>query len=259
MTKAVVFVHGAWVTPACWDLFKERYEERGYACLAPAWPYDDRPVEQLRRNPAPELAAVGLRDIADHYATVVAGLDEPPIIIGHSFGGLITQMLLDRGLGAAGVAIDPAPPRGVLPGPSAVRSSFPVLRSWRGWKKVLRMSFEQFRHGFVHQLPGAEQREAYERHVVPTPGRPFFQAAFGKDNRVDFRNDSRAPLLITAGKVDRTVTSGMNRANFKKYARSEAITDFKEFAGRSHWVIAEPGWQEVADHVIEWAEKRTGR
>lgn len=161
------------------------------------------------------------------------------------------------GLGAAGVAIDPAP-RGVFPEPKAVRSGFHVLRSWRGWNRVLRISFEHLRHGFVHGLPEAEQREAYERHVVPTPGRPFFQAAFGKENRVDLRNGDRAPLLITAGGIDRTVTSGMNRANYKKYERNEAITDFKEFPGRTHWVIAEPGWQEVADHAIGWAEGTRG-
>ncbi|MCI0633828.1 MAG: alpha/beta hydrolase [Actinobacteria bacterium] len=255
MTTTIVFAHGAWVTPACWDRFIARYEARGHRCIAPAWPFDDRPVQELRRNPARELAGIGVVEIVDHYARVIADLGEPPIIIGHSFGGLFTQMLLDRGLGAAGVAIDPAPPRGVLAGPRAIASSSSVLRRWRAWKKVLTMSLPTFRATFTNGMSDEEQRQAYDEHVVPTPGRVFFQAAFGAGTRVNFRNDARAPLLITAGGRDVTVTPGMCRATARKHRRSPSVTDFVQFPGRPHWLIASPGWEGVADQVLEWAEE----
>jgi len=258
MTTTIVLVHGAWVTPACWDRFIARYEARGHRCIAPAWPFDDRPVHELRRNPAPELAGIGVGEIVDHYARVIAELDEPPIIIGHSFGGLFTQMLLDRGLGAAGVAIDPAPPRGVLAGPRAIASSSSVLRRWRAWRKVLTMSPRTFRATFTNGMSQDEQRQVYDEHVVPTPGRLFFQAAFGSGTKVSFRNDARAPLLITASEHDVTVTPGMCRATARKHRRSRATTDFVQFAGRPHWLIASPGWEEIADHVLEWAEEHAG-
>ncbi len=173
MTKTVVFVHGAWVTSPSWDRWVRRYEARGYRCLAPAWPYDDRPAVELRRDPDSRLAGVGLGEIADHYAAAVRGLDEPPILVGHSFGGLFVQMLLGRRLGAAGVAIDPAPPKGVLPGLSAIRAGLPALLGWPSWRQVRRMSFENFRWGWVHPLEGPMQRAAYDDFVVPTPGRVF--------------------------------------------------------------------------------------
>ncbi len=255
MARTVVFVHGAWVAPACWDSFRSRFESRGYSCLAPAWPYEGRPIEELRSNPAPELGRVGIPEIVEHHAKVVAALPEPPVLVGHSFGGLFVQMLLDRGLGAAGVAIDPAPPRGVLPGPHAFRFSLPAVATWRGWRKVLTIPPDRFAWGFCHTLPEAEQRKIYERHVVPTPGRIFFQAAVGAGTKVNFRNASRAPLLITAGELDRAVDARMNRSNFRKYRRSPAVTDFEEFSGRTHWLIAGPGWEEVADVVLDWLDR----
>ncbi len=133
--------------PACWHSFRTPFETRGYRCLAPAWPYDDRSVEELRRSPAPELAGVGVTEIVDHYASIIAGLDESPVIVGHSFGGLFVQMLLNRAVGTAGVAIDSAPPKSVVPGFSSIRAGFPVVRSWRGWKRVLEISAEHSRGG----------------------------------------------------------------------------------------------------------------
>jgi len=161
--RLVVFIHGAWVTPLCWERFQSRFEAQGYTCLAPAWPFDDRSVEELRAKPAPELARVGIAEIVDHYAAIIAGLEELPILIGHSFGGLFVQLLLDRGLGVAGVAIDPAPPRGVLPGPKAIRASFHVIRRWRGWRKTLTIGFKQFCWGFVPTQPADEQRALTSR------------------------------------------------------------------------------------------------
>jgi pimeloyl-ACP methyl ester carboxylesterase len=252
MGRKVVFIHGAWVGPGCWDSFRMRFADRGYECLAPAWPHDDRPVEELLASPDPELAGVGIGEIVDHYATVIQGLDEPPILVGHSFGGLFVQMLMDRGLGVAGVALDAAPPRGVLATPKAFRAAIGVLLTWRGWMKVIQPSYKAFSWGFVHALPESARREAFNRYVIPTPGRPFFQAAFGKANRVDWTNSKRGPLLLTAGGMDRTVPKQMNRANYKKYSRSSAITELKEFPERTHWLIAEPGWDEVADYVLDW-------
>lgn len=255
----VVLIHGAWMSPSCWNKFKGRYEAKGYTCIAPPWPYEDRPITELRRAPAPALAGVGITEIVDHYAALVGRMAPPPLLIGHSFGGLFVQMLLDRGLGASGVAIDSAPPKGVLPGLNAIRAGGPVLKTWQGWRKILTLSFASFQWGWAHTLPEAEQREAYERHVIPTPGRIFFQAAFaqfGDATRVNVKNDARAPLLLIAGDLDRTVEAGMNRANLRQYRGSSAVTDWKEFAGRTHWLISGPGWEEIADFALDWAERR---
>jgi pimeloyl-ACP methyl ester carboxylesterase len=251
----IVFIHGAWMTPLCWDKWIPRFQARGHQCLAPAWPHDDRPLEELRKSPAPELAKVGVTEIVDHYERIVRGLPEAPILVGHSFGGLFVQMLLDRGLGKAGVAIDPAPPRGVLPSFSAIRAGLPVLFSWCGWSRVLTMSFASFQWGFAHTLPEAEQRAAYDMYVAPTPGRPYFQAALGIGTGINFGNATRAPLLLIAGELDRTVSASMVQATYERQKRSPGITSFKLFPGRTHYLIGSPGWEEIADAAITWAEK----
>src|ERR1051326_5286998 len=197
VSKTIVFVHGAWMTPLCWEKMLGYFEGKGYTCLAPAWPHKDVPIEELRKNPQ-ALAGPGVTEIVDHYERIIRGLNEPPILIGHSFGGLFIQMLLDRGVGVAGVAIDPAPPRGVLPMGTAWTSNAWILFTWRGWKKVLYSSFDAFRYAFVHTLPEAEQRAIYERYVVPETGRIFFQAGFALMDprqavRVNFRNPTRGP------------------------------------------------------------------
>lgn len=253
MSKTVMFIHGAWLTPASFDQFRERYEAQGYTCVAPAWLYDDRPIAELRRSSPPGLAKLGITQIVDHYEKAIRALPEKPILMGHSFGGLIVQLLLDRGLGAAGVAIDPAPPRGVLAHPRAVWTSRSVFLTWNGWNRVLTMSQSAFNEGFGNLLPPAEQKAGYERHVIPTPGRVFYQAAFGIQTRVNYRNADRAPLLLTAGEQDRTVPLPMVRANFKKYRGSSAVTALKTFPNHSHWLIQEPGWEDVADYAIQWA------
>ena len=262
-SKTIVFVHGAWVTPLCWEKFIGYYEAKGFKCLAPAWPYKDRPIEELRRDPPPELGRLGVVDIVDHYAKLIRALDEPPILIGHSFGGLFVQMLLDRGLGAAGVAIDSAAPKGVLPFyGSALKSNFGVLSVPGGWRKVARQSFKQFQYAFVNTLPEAEQRAAYDKYVVPETGRIFFQAALAMFNNatfVNFNNSRRAPLLLIAGSEDHIVPAAMNRANFKKYRNSPAVTDFKEFEKRAHWIIAQPDWEEVASYIADWLERLPDR
>jgi alpha-beta hydrolase superfamily lysophospholipase len=261
-SPAVVFIHGAWVGPSCWGPFRRYFDERGLTSIAPAWPFDERPVEQLRAAPDEALAGVGVEEIVAHYAKRIAALARPPLLVGHSFGGLFVQMLLDRGLGAGGIAIDSAPPRGVMPTPTAVRAGAGVLFAWRGWKRVLRITPEAFAWGFTHHLDAAAQARAYEEHVIPTPGRPFFQAAFAPfitATRVRYEHAARAPLLLVGGAADRTVPAAMNRANYQRYAAhaaAKARTDYREFAGRSHWIIAEPGWEEVADACVQWARAR---
>jgi len=262
--KRIVFIHGAWVTPLCWDPFRGYFSGLGYECLAPAWPGKDRPVDAIRKDPAP-LRGLGIAEIVEHYAQVIRELDEPPILVGHSFGGLFVQILLDRGLGAAGVAIDPAPPKGVFVYErTAVRSLASVLLTWQGWRKVVHWTYDNFRYAFVHTLPEAEARAAYEAHVTPETGRIFFQdglAAFDgkKPAEVNFLNEKRAPLLLIAGEMDRIVPAAANRRNYKKYARSKAVTDFHEFGGRTHWIIAQPGWEEVAKYIADWLQATVGK
>jgi pimeloyl-ACP methyl ester carboxylesterase len=253
-TKTIVLIHGAWVTPVSWNHFRSHYEAKGYRCLAPAWPFLDRPVDELRRSPHPAFAETTIKSLVDHFDRLVRALPEPPILIGHSFGGLIVQMLADRGLGAAAIAIDPGPPRWVLPSLTAVRSALPVLLAWMGWRRVLTMSFKSFASTFANALSPLEQRRAYDQHVVPAPGRIYFQAALGLGNAVNFSNPNLPPLLLVAGEEDRTSTPSMARAMHKKHSRSPVRVDLIHFPGRSHWLIAEPGWQDVAGRALEWAE-----
>jgi pimeloyl-ACP methyl ester carboxylesterase len=257
--RTIVFIHGAWVTAACWERFLPFFEARGYHALAPAWPGKDRPVEAIRADPS-ALAGLGIAEIVDHYDRLIRAMDEPPILVGHSFGGLFVQLLLDRGLGSAGVAIDSAPPRGVWAyEPTAIRSLLTVLLQWRVWRKVVRWKLSNFRYAFVHTLSPDDARAAYERHVTPETGRIFFQGAMAmfdrrSPTRVSFSNGARAPLLLLAGGQDRIVPAVINRRNFKAYARSTARTDFREFPGRTHWIIAQDGWEEVAEHIAAWLE-----
>lgn len=257
MSRTIVLIHGAWMNPESWAPFKAHFEARGYVVLAPAWPFDDRPVAELKAAPNPALASVGVPEIVNHYASVIQALPQPPILIGHSFGGLFVQMLLDRGLGACGVAINPAPPKGVFPTLNAIKAGFPVLSTWNAGAKVITLSFADFAWGWVHTLPESEQREVYERYCVPTPGKVYVQGAaapFTNTMTVNFGNDSRAPLLIVAGTEDRTVPAEMVRATYEKQKSSKARTDFREFAGRTHWICGQPGWEEVADFAIGWVE-----
>jgi pimeloyl-ACP methyl ester carboxylesterase len=255
MSKTIVFVHGAWLTPIGWNLWRERYEARGYTTLAPPWPLEDVPIEELRSSPHPDLGKTTITSIVDHYDKLIRALPEAPIIIGHSFGGLFTQLLLDRGLGAAGVGVDPGPVFGVIPRPRSFLSALPVLTAWKGWSRVLPMTFEQFASNFAQTLPPAEMRPAYERYIVPTPGRIYFQAALGISAGINPKNPNRAPLLLIAGEKDRTVTQSTVEANYRKQRHAPSVTAFKSFPRRSHFLFAEPGWEEVADYAIDWASQ----
>jgi pimeloyl-ACP methyl ester carboxylesterase len=262
MARRIVFIHGAWVTPTCWEPMVAYFRARGYECLAPAWPGKDRPVEGIRADPSP-LRGLGLGEIAAHYEGLVRGLDEPPLLVGHSFGGLIVQLLLDRGLGAAGVAIDSAPPSGVWAfEPTAFRALASVILTWRGWQRVVHWSEAQFSYAFVNTMAPAARRAAYDAYYTPETGRIFFQGAFagftrGSPCRLDFGNAKRAPLFLIAGGADHIVPPVIVRRNYRRYAASRAVTAFREFPGRGHWILAEEGWQEVAEAIGAWLESPT--
>ncbi len=247
MGRTIFFIHGAYMTPRCWEPFISYFEPLGYTCLAPTWPYKDRPFEELRANPPAELAGLGVKEIVDHYATIIQALPEPPILIGHSFGGLFVQLLVNRGLGCAGVAIDPGPTRGVLPlYPTVLKSNASVLLKWGAWKQIVPLSFKDFCYAFVHTLPPEAQHTAYETQVVPETGRIFFQAALAvldshSPLTVNYTKANRAPLLLTAGLQDHIAAPSLVRSNYKKYKHSSARTDLLEFPKLTHWLIAQDG------------------
>ncbi len=253
-----MLIHGLWLTPRGWEGWVDRYRSRGYTVLAPAWPGMDVEVEALRDDPS-VMDGLGVTEIADHYTRIMRGLDEPPIIMGHSFGGLITQMLLDRGLGSAGVAIHPAPIKGVLRLPlSSLRSSSPVLRNPANRKRTVALTPEQFHYGFADTLSPGDARRLYDRYHVPTPGRPLWQAATANllpnaATKVNLRNNDRAPLLLVAGGADHTVPVSLVRENQQRYHHSTAVTDYKEYPGRPHFTMGVSGWEEVADYALRWA------
>ena len=254
----IVLIHGLWVTPLSWEHWVDRYRSRGYQVLAPAWPGMDRDIEELRRD-ASAVAGLGVTEIVDHYDAIIRKLERPPIIMGHSFGGLFTQMLLDRGLGAAGVAIDSAPVKGILLLPfSTLKVSFPALRNPANLHRAMALTPEQFHYAFGNNLTEEESRAVYDRYAVPGPDHVLFQAGLANFNphaatMVNFHNDRRAPLLLIAGGKDHVAPASVTQANFRLYRKSRAVTDYKEFPDRSHYTVGEPGWEEVADYALRWA------
>jgi pimeloyl-ACP methyl ester carboxylesterase len=253
MSTTVMFIHGAWLTPAAWGPFRDRFEAAGFHTHAPAWPFEDVPPSELRMRPDPALETLSIEAVVEHYESRILGLREPPILVGHGLGGLFVQLLLDRGLGVAGVALDPLPFRSVRPTMRSLWSALPSLLRWRSWRRTLTLPFEQFAADVAQTLPSAELRVAYDRWVVPTPGRIFWQAMLGIGTRVNVRNPVRAPLLLVAGEADRIVPPSMVRAAFQKQRQSAAVTALRTFPGRSHFLILERGWEEVADFVRRWA------
>jgi pimeloyl-ACP methyl ester carboxylesterase len=254
----IVLIHGLWMTPLSWEHWIDRYEARGFRVLAPAWPGMDGDIDELRRDPS-SIEHLGIQEIVDHYDAIIRKLDRPPIIMGHSFGGAFTQILLDRGLGAAGVAIDSAAVKGVLTLPwSTLKSGFPVLKSPANNHKAVALSFDEFRYAFTNTLSEEESRAAYERYAVPGPGRVLFQAALANFNphattKVNFHNDHRAPLLLIAGGKDHLSPAAINESNARHYRKSAAITTYEEFPLRSHFTLGEEGWEKVADYALAWA------
>ena len=258
MAKTIVFIHGLWIHASSWQPWMDFFKQNGYDTINPPWPGDSATVAECRANPG-AIANRGVTEVADSYAKVIAALPEPPIVIGHSFGGLIAQVLLGRGIAAAGVAIDPAPMKGVWQLPlSALRASFPVLGNPFNFKKAKSLTFAQFRYGFANAVPEEEAHELYERWTIPAPCRPLFQAATatfaGKETKVDTANTTRGPLLITGGENDHIAPPILGKASAKKY-NSSVLTDFKLFEGRGHSLIVDHGWKEVAEYALAWLKK----
>jgi alpha-beta hydrolase superfamily lysophospholipase len=260
-TDSIVLIHGLWMTPLSWEHWVERYSSRGYKVLAPAWPGMDGDIEQLRADPS-AIEHLAIEEIVDHYEAIVGGLDAPPIIMGHSFGGAFTEILLDRGLGAAGVAIDAAAVKGITKLPfSTLKSGFPVLKSPTNKHHAVALTFDEFHYAFTNTMTDDEARAAFERYAAPGPGRVLWEGAFANFNprtplRVDFKNPDRAPLLLIAGGSDHVVPAAVDEQASKRFAKGEALTEYKEFPGRSHFTIGQAGWEEVADYALRWAMER---
>ncbi|HEY4151160.1 MAG TPA: alpha/beta hydrolase [Chitinophagaceae bacterium] len=253
--RTIVFIHGLWIHTSSWQPWMNFFKQRGYETLNPGWPGDAPTVEGCRSNPQ-AIANRGVTEVADSYEAVIKTLAEPPIIIGHSFGALITQVLLGRGIAAAGIAIDPAPMKGVWQLPfSALRASFPVLGNPFNVKKAVSLSFGQFRYGFANAVPEQEARELYEAWTIPAPGRPLFQAAFatfaGSETKVNTANTTRGPLLVTGGEKDHIAPPILGKASVKKY-NSSVKTEFKLFKDRGHSLIVDHGWKEIAEYSLSW-------
>jgi pimeloyl-ACP methyl ester carboxylesterase len=254
--ETIVLIHGMWMTLLSWEHWVSHYTDRGHRVLAPAWPGLDKEPEELRRDPSP-LRGLGIGDVVDHYDKIIRGLDRPPIIIGHSFGGLFAQLLLDRGLGAAGVALGTAAPKGVLKLPlSTLRAAWPALRNPANLKKETPLTPDQFHWCFTNALSREQSDSVYRRYYIPGSARPFFQAGLGNFNpnaasKVTYDNPARPPLLLATGTADRICPPSVNSSNFKQQQKAPSVTAHKEFPGRSHWP-GQDGWEEVADYLLNW-------
>jgi len=258
MAKTIVFIHGNFVTRRCWDGWVDRFERRGHTCLAIAYPGRDEPVERLRQKPSdPFLGTLTIEQVVDHHVRLIRALGEKPIVVGHSFGGLLTQLMVQRDLAAAAVAIDSVPPQGVVPlSWPFFKSTFPVINPFVSASRPYLMSFKHFQYAFVNDLPLAEQRAAYEAHVVPE-SRRLARGGLSRAARIDFARP-HAPLLLIAGEKDQIMPASLNRKNHGRYRRSPSVTELKQFARRGHYsIIAGPGWEDVADYAIEWANRTT--
>jgi pimeloyl-ACP methyl ester carboxylesterase len=256
----VVFVHGLWLLSSSWDRWAAVFQEAGYATLQPDWPNDPATYEEAQANPD-VFANKTVGQVADHYQEIIGGLDLKPAIIGHSFGGLLAQILAGRGLSRATVAVDPAPFRGVLPLPfSALKSASGVLRNPANKHRAIPLSFEQFRYGFANATSEEEAKELYEKFSVPGPGAPIFQAATANLNpfteaKVDTKNPDRGPLLITSGEKDHQVPWAISHSSFKHQQHNSAVTEIVEIPGRGHALTIDSGWREVADKALAFVKR----
>jgi pimeloyl-ACP methyl ester carboxylesterase len=259
----IVLIHGFWVTPRSWEDWVRHYEARGYRVLAPAYPGFEVEVEALNADPAP-IEAVTVPQIIEHLESVVGELDAPPILMGHSAGGVFTQVLLDHGYGAAGVAINSAPTEGVKRVPlSQIKATFPVLKNPANRHRAVGFTPEQWQYAFANTFSDEESRALYDRYHIPASGPIFWGSALANihpgadDNHVDYRNDDRAPLLFISGADDHLMPPSIQRSNARHY-KSETITEVKEFPG-PHLLPAAPGWEEVADYALSWALEHAGQ
>jgi pimeloyl-ACP methyl ester carboxylesterase len=253
----VMLIHGLFMTPASWRDFGQRLSRLGYEVSAPGWPGHEGDIDMVRQSAETALAGLGLAEIIARFEKLLEKEEEQPVLIGHSFGGLIVQVLLDRGFGAAGVGVDPAAPKGVHRIPFAqLKSLFPVISRPGNRRKAVDLTLKQYQYAFANTMTDAEAEEVYERYAIPDTGRPLFQAALADlmsrpPSAIDYKNSKRAPLLLIAGAEDHIVPATVVRSNYRKY-KSSAVTDFKEFPGRSHLIYVEKGLDEVVDYIDGW-------
>jgi pimeloyl-ACP methyl ester carboxylesterase len=262
--RPVVFVHGLWLLAGSWKPWRDLFEERGYATLAPDWPNDPASVEEARAHPE-AVAKQSIGKVTDHFAEAIGQLHEKPVVIGHSTGGLITQILAGRGLAAGSAAIDPGPFRGVLPLPfSSLKVASVGLRDPGNRRRGVPLTYEQFRYGFANALPEEEAKVLYERESVPAPGMALFQMAFANLNprteaRVDTQQRDRGPLLVVSGERDHTVPWAIAHATYGRYKNNPNPTSFVKIPGRGHSLTIDHGWQEVADAVLQFLDENALR
>jgi len=258
--RPVVFVHGLWLLPSSWDRWAKIFEQAGFTALAPGWPDDLDTVEEANVHPK-VFADKSIGQVADHFDEIIRGLNKKPAIIGHSFGGLLAQILAGRGLAAATVAISPAPFRGVLPLPlSALKSAWPVLGNPANRNRAIPLTFDQFRYAFANAVIEHEAQELYDLFAVPAAGKPLFQAATANLNpwteaQVDTENPNRGPLLIIGGEKDHTVPWAIANATFKRQQRNPGVTEIIEMANRGHALTIDYGWREVADAALAFIKR----
>jgi pimeloyl-ACP methyl ester carboxylesterase len=260
----VVLIHGLWMTPRSWEGWVPYLEAKGYRVLTPGYPGFEVEVEALREDPS-VIAELTVPQTVAHLAGVINELEQPPILIGHSFGGTLTQLLLDRGCGAAGVVIDSAPTEGVrVSPPSQIKSLFPILKNPANRRRAVGFTPEEFHYAFANTLSREDSDAVYERYHIPASGDWVW--AYGlianfkpghQETWVNYKNASRAPLLFVAGGEDHIMPPSVNKSNAKHY-KSAAVTEFEEVPGRSHWTCAEPGWEAIADRAVEWASEHAG-
>jgi non-heme chloroperoxidase len=256
----VVFIHGLWLLASSWERWGDLFEEAGYAPVLADWPDDPATVGEARANPQ-VLAGKGVGQVADHMAELLGALNKKPAVVGHSFGGLMAQIVAGRGLSAASVAIDPAPFRGVLPLPfAAIRATWPVMRNPLNRNRAVTLTLEQFRYGWANALEDAEVKELHETYHVAAPGAPIFQAAMANLNpatevKVDSKNAERGPLLLFTGEKDHSVPPAMSNAAFNKQKRNEDVTELVEMPNRGHSLTIDSGWREVADRALEFVKR----
>ncbi len=262
--QPVIFIHGLWLLPSSWTRWADLFEEAGFTSLTPGWP--DDPDSAAEANAHPDVfAGKTIGEVADHFSEIARKLERKPALVGHSFGGLLAQILAGRGLSAATVAVDPAPFRGVLPLPySALKSAFPVLGNPANRSRAVPLTYEQFRYAFANAVDEAEARSLYETYAVPAAGAPLFQAAFANFNpwteaKVDTEAPDRGPLLIVSGEKDHTVPRAVAEAAYRQQEHNPGLTEFLEMKDRGHALTIDHGWREVAEAALRFVQRFAGR
>lgn len=259
-SRPVVFIHGLWLLPSSWDRWAQVFADAGYAPVSPCWPDDPDTVEEANANPE-VFADKTIGQVADHYTQVIGQLTRKPAVIGHSFGGLLAQIIAGRGLSAATVAIDAAPYRGILPLPlSSLKAGFPVLGNPANKHRAVPLTYDQFRYSFANAVDEDEAKLLYETFAVPAPGAPLFQAAAANFNprteaKVDHLNPDRGPLLVVSGEKDHTIPRAISEAEYKRQKHNPGVTEFVEMPGRGHALTIDHGWREVAETALAFISR----